>query len=124
MLEVVLCAPTGRTLIQLITPVVVAIGLVSCIDDIILEVTESIGATVKVVSCLAACRTVPILTQSWLKLGYFIVFLITPVVVDISLVSCIDDTILEVMESIRATVKVVSHFHRTMARHKNQDTCK
>ena len=44
MLEVALGAPAGRALIQIITPVLLIVSL-SCVDDISLEVTESVGAT-------------------------------------------------------------------------------
>ena len=56
--------------------------------------------------------------------GRALIRLITPVVVDIDLVSRLDDIILEVSESVGATDKVISRFRRTMARHKNQATCK
>ena len=55
---------------------------------------------------------------------YFINRLITPVVVDIDLISRLDDIILEVNESIGAMDKVISRFCHTMARHRNQATCK
>ena len=46
LLEVALSPPGVRALVRLITPVVVDIGLVSCIDDISLEVTKRRSASV------------------------------------------------------------------------------